>query len=164
MAVVGPATRLSYRDLNARANALARALIGVRFRRGAHAVVEMERSPELAIALLAVLKAGGAYSWIEADGAATLRTEGLEPVALAPLMSTPVVTSPNLPILTRSEDPACVLPDGLGVLSIVISHQMIVSGARFGQNWSHEAGAFDLWTGLMSGVTVSAVAPVREAA
>lgn len=163
-AVVGAATRVSYRDLNARANALARALIGVRFRRGAHAVVEIERSPELAIALLAVLKAGGAYSWREVHGAAVLRAEGLETIALAPLLSTPVVASPNLPILTRSEEPACLLPDAGGNLVVVVSHQMIVSGGPFGQHWSHDAGAFDLWSGLMSGGTVSAVEPVREAA
>lgn len=164
MAVVGASTCLSYRELNARANALARALIGVRFRRGAHAVIEMERSPELAIALLAVLKAGGAYSWLESEGAATLRTGGIDPIALAPLMSAPVVTSPNLPILTRSDEPACVLPDSRGALSITVSHGMIIAGERPGQGRSHEAGAFDLWMGLMSGATVSAVAPVREAA
>ncbi|HEX8246183.1 MAG TPA: amino acid adenylation domain-containing protein, partial [Longimicrobium sp.] len=60
-ALVSDDGRLSYAEVNARANRLARRLrelgVGVESRVG----VAMERSPELVVALLAVLKAGAAY-------------------------------------------------------------------------------------------------------
>src|SRR5688500_5055046 len=58
---------ITYRDLNQRANALARYLIDRGLRRGSRAVVKLERGPELAVALLAVLKAGAAYTWLDLD-------------------------------------------------------------------------------------------------
>src|SRR5688572_16735440 len=63
---VGPRT-LSYRQLNQQANALARHLITSGLVRGSVALVRMHRSPELAVVLLAVLKAGAAYAWIDPD-------------------------------------------------------------------------------------------------
>ena len=67
VALVGAGRVLTYRELNQRANALARYLIDQGLRRGARAVVKMDRGPELAVALLAVLKAGAAYTWLDLD-------------------------------------------------------------------------------------------------
>ncbi|MBB5122447.1 amino acid adenylation domain-containing protein [Streptomyces eurocidicus] len=58
--VSGPET-LSYAELNARANRLARHLTALGVRPGALAAVALPRSTDLVVALLAVLKAGGAY-------------------------------------------------------------------------------------------------------
>jgi non-ribosomal peptide synthetase component F len=65
IALVGRDATLTYRELNQRANALARYFIAQGFRRRSRAVVKMERCPELAMVLLAVLKAGGAYTWLD---------------------------------------------------------------------------------------------------
>ncbi|ARU63633.1 hypothetical protein CBW65_23405 [Tumebacillus avium] len=61
LALVAGETRLTYRDLNERANRTARYLQRLHTGPGNIVAVCMERSPEMVIALLAVLKAGGAY-------------------------------------------------------------------------------------------------------
>ncbi|HEU0302629.1 MAG TPA: amino acid adenylation domain-containing protein, partial [Longimicrobium sp.] len=61
LAVVGPDASLTYAQLDAAANRIARALRARGVGRGRPVAVCMERSPELAAALLGVLKAGGAY-------------------------------------------------------------------------------------------------------
>ncbi|MFI9202077.1 amino acid adenylation domain-containing protein [Streptomyces sp. NPDC053048] len=61
LALVAGEARLTYAELNTRANRLARHLIGLGVRPGTLAAVALPRSAELVVALLAVLKAGGAY-------------------------------------------------------------------------------------------------------
>jgi amino acid adenylation domain-containing protein len=53
--------RLSYRELNANANRLARLLVAKGVTRDVRVGVVAERSPEMILGVLAVLKAGGAY-------------------------------------------------------------------------------------------------------
>ena len=60
-AVVFEDTCLSYGELNGRANRLARLLIGRGVGPESLVAVVMERSADLVVALLAVVKAGGAY-------------------------------------------------------------------------------------------------------
>ncbi|MGK5543978.1 amino acid adenylation domain-containing protein, partial [Streptomyces sp. URMC 127] len=73
-ALVCGAETLTYAQLNARANRLARHLAGLGVRPGTVAAVALPRSTELVVALLAVLKAGGAYLPLDtADPAARLR-------------------------------------------------------------------------------------------
>ena len=60
-AVVGDFGRLSYRDLDRRANQLAHDLIARGVGRDVLVAVFLDRSPELMVSLLAVIKAGGAY-------------------------------------------------------------------------------------------------------
>jgi amino acid adenylation domain-containing protein len=68
--------RLTYRELNARANRLAHHLIRTGIRPGALVGISIERSLEMVIALLGILKSGGAYVPIALDLPA-LRREAL---------------------------------------------------------------------------------------
>ena len=61
MAVVFEETRLGYGELNARANQLARHLRGLGVGPDVLVGVAIERSPDMLVALLGALKAGGAY-------------------------------------------------------------------------------------------------------
>jgi non-ribosomal peptide synthetase component F len=119
IALAGDGASLTYRELNQRANVVARELIARGLRRGSHVVVRLERSPELAVALLAVLKAGAAYTWIDAADDSTLpygisvlengscRALVIDPASLLNASR----SAPNLPIVTRGEDIACALPE-----------------------------------------------------
>jgi amino acid adenylation domain-containing protein len=86
-ALVGGTVRLTYREIDERASRLAHRLRSLDIRQGAVVGVLLERSPELVVSLLAVLKAGAAYlpldpayprqrlEWMLADsGAAALVT------------------------------------------------------------------------------------------
>jgi amino acid adenylation domain-containing protein len=61
LAIAGPEARLTYGELNREANRLARRLSRLGVRRGDRVALALERSPELALAALAVWKAGAAY-------------------------------------------------------------------------------------------------------
>ncbi|WP_438297294.1 amino acid adenylation domain-containing protein [Streptomyces sp. HUAS TT7] len=61
VAVVSGGESLTYRELNARANRLARELVRRGVGRESAVAVAVPRSPEYVVAVLAVLKAGGAY-------------------------------------------------------------------------------------------------------
>lgn len=67
-ALVFGRVRLTYAELDARADRLARHLAELGLRRGALAAVAMGRGPELVTAVLAVLKAGAAYVPVEPSG------------------------------------------------------------------------------------------------
>ena len=171
---------LTYRELNARANAVARALIASGFKRGALAAVRMQPSADLVITLLGVLKAGGAYmrthpddaSWprgvsiVDARGHAEGRCVA---VNVTQVLAEELRPSPNLPILTRGSDVACVLRDHDGTPALLVPHATIASLPQrqvpSSVEWSGESGALDLWVALMSGATVTLRdAPVTVAA
>lgn len=181
-ALVEGAVTISYRELNQRANALARRLTESGLARGSVALVRMERSVNLAIVLLAVLKAGGAYAWIEPGspgdielpaGFCILRGErnGEQSFvavdisgALAACAAKP---SPNLPILTRGTDAACAFLDASGNPHVFVSHATIATiNESPHSRWTGVPGAFDFWLGLMSGATIllPAAAPTTAAA
>src|SRR5262249_55910486 len=61
VAVVFEDTALSYGELNARANRLAHHLIGLGVKPDERVAICVERSPEMVIGLLGILKAGAAY-------------------------------------------------------------------------------------------------------
>jgi amino acid adenylation domain-containing protein len=125
---------LAYRELNERANVLARRLrtfgIGIESR----VAVALPRSPDLVVAVLAVLKAGGAYVPLDADypaqrrmfmladtraeavitdrasGADLVRTEGAPPMVLIddPADADPAARE-NLGVRVRSDNAAYVI-------------------------------------------------------
>ncbi|WP_189267314.1 non-ribosomal peptide synthase/polyketide synthase [Streptomyces fuscichromogenes] len=66
VAVVAGATELTYRELDRRSNRLARALIRQGVRPEAPVAVLLDRSADLVVALLAIIKAGGAYTPLDA--------------------------------------------------------------------------------------------------
>jgi non-ribosomal peptide synthetase component F len=175
------ATRtLTYRELNSRANALARALMASGFKRGSLAAIRMPASADLVITLLAVLKAGGAYmriddddtSWPRGLSIAERHADGTERCVALDVMGAlhdDPQPSPNLPILTRGSDIACVLQDRDGSPAVLVPHSTIttlpLSQPARTVDWADERGELDLWMALMSGATVTLTgAPVETAA
>jgi hypothetical protein len=176
IAIMDGVRSLTYRDLNQRANATARRLIDHGFRRGSLAVVKMEPSPELAVTLLAVLKAGGAYTWIDPQEDSSWPTgvsivlgrEEDEQRCVAVNLGAPEYSAPNLPIVTRPSDVACVLRDDRGEPNVFVPHEAITSLSSQPvptvARWTAESGALDLWQALMAGSTAVLAAGAVESA
>ena len=170
---------MTYRELNGRANAVARALVGSGFKRGGVAAVQMPRSANLAATLLGILKAGGAYMQVDDEPASWPRgvsivqrgggdaAQGLA-VDLRRVLGADAASGPNLPILTRGSDLACVLLGRDGAPGVLIPHATITALQPWqhahDMRWSHESGAFDLWLALMNGATVTSVTAVPQLA
>ena len=176
---------LSYRELNQRANAIARHLIAAGFKRGQLAVVHMRRSADSAVVLLGILKAGGMFVFIDEDDDADIAwprgvsfAETVEAaemryrtIDLTAVFDRPAASSANLPIVSRGSDIACVISDRDGTPLMLVPHSTILAlkdkpVPRFAE-WCGEAGALDLWMGLMDGATVTVglrdrVAPARQ--
>jgi non-ribosomal peptide synthetase component F len=174
LAIVDERRGLTYRELNFRANATARALLAGGFKRGALAVVRMPPSADLLIALLAVLKAGGRYmcvdprdaSWppgISVADRADRDEHRFVSIDVARVLAEDAWPSPNLPILTRGSDAACSTPDGTLVphSTIAALRQHYVAGDV---TWYPEGTEIDAWVALMTGVTVRLTAAPSTAA
>jgi AMP-binding enzyme len=163
---------LSYRELNQRANIVARHLITHGFHRGGIATVCLPRSAETAIVLLGILKAGGTYVFIDSDSEDSQWPRGVSfeekhegnevrfrMVNIAPALQQTPQSTANLPIVARERDVACVIPDRHGSPLVFVPHATIMSLQRRTvpplAEWSGEAGALDLWAGLMNGATVT---------
>ena len=164
---------LTYRELNQRANAVARHLIANGFRRGSLATVRLPRSPETAVVLLGVLKAGGTYALIDDErGGSESWSSGVSfadkidgdelrflAIDVTGALQHPAQSCANLPILTRDSDVACVLPNPDGASLVLVLHETITSLRNrpvFGfAEWTGEPGALDLWMALMTGATVT---------
>jgi nonribosomal peptide synthetase DhbF len=180
VALIGSGGVITYRELNQRANALARFLIDLGLRRGSRAVVKMERCPELAVALLAVLKAGAAYTWLDpaedemwpvgislvGDGGSVQETRTVIDVRQAIEASSR--SAPNLPILTREHDIACVMPERNGRPGVLVPHSTIAAlqsqPLPASPRWGWYPGALDLWIPLMAGAPVVLTAAAQAAA
>ncbi|PWI09286.1 non-ribosomal peptide synthetase [Streptomyces sp. NWU339] len=110
VAVVCDGTTLTYEELNARANRLARHLVARGVGPESLVGVCLERSAELVVALLAVLKAGGAYLPIDPDSPADridYMVQDAQPVLLVTTSTTGVAQdlAQDLPLvhLDRAE-------------------------------------------------------------
>jgi non-ribosomal peptide synthetase component F len=161
---------LTYRELNQRANVVARRLMACGLRRAARVTVKMDRSPQLAVLLLAVLKAGAAYMWIDGDDGGrwpdgvsiSLRPigedEALIVVDRAAILNLTARPAPNLPIVTRPDDLACMLPQRNGLPGVLVPHATITALQSHPLPdravWSGDVAALDLWLPLMAGGTV----------
>ena len=168
---------ISYRDLNLSANAVARRLVAHGVRRGSTVVVKMVKSPDAAIILLAVLKAGAAYMWLDAAktspwpcGVSFRDVGGVEErwknIGVRALLES-TQPAPNLPILTRGTDIACVLPADNGAPGVLVPHETITGlqvNVTEPARWNGDAGALGLLLGLMSGATVSLAGEAVSAA
>lgn len=158
----------SYRELNYRANALARHLMASGFHRGRHVFVTMPRGIELATVLLAVLKAGGSYTWADPERSESSQpqgvaietgTDGAETrylhLDVTTVLAEQVSCCPNLPIMTRHTDIACILHDGTAAVSV--PHATITAlrarAVTHPTRWNGDSSAFDLWMALMAGTT-----------
>jgi non-ribosomal peptide synthetase component F len=176
VALIGTDRVWTFRELNQRANALARHLIDRGLRRGSRAIVRMDSGPELAMTLLAVLKAGAAYTWFDRsddagwpEGISILTDQdGVHAfVSERQAIEASSRLAPNLPILTRAHDIACVMPqaDGSGTL---VPHSTIAALQSHPvprvSYWSSSAGALDLWVPLMAGTPVMLTATAEAAA
>jgi len=181
-AITGDGITLSYRELNQRANTMARHLLAQGFRRGGVATVCLPYDADTAVVLLGILKAGGTYVMLNPATTATAwprgvafaeQVEGDEVryrlVEIAPTFQRSSPSSANLPVVVRGSDLACVIADSNGEPLMLVPHATIMSlkhgtAPRFAE-WCGEAGALDLWAALMSGATVTLTgAALRSAA
>jgi hypothetical protein len=66
--------------------------------------------------------------------------------------------APNLPIVTRPDDLACVLPQHNGLPGVLVPHATITALQSHPlpdrAAWSGDVAALDLWLPLMAGGTV----------
>lgn len=169
-AIVDTDRTLTYRELNYAANAVARRLAAHGFRRGGHAIVRMPRGGDLAITLLGVLKSGGSYTWSDPGRSRSPLPDGVSLTAdaagtearylhidIAAALAQPGGCSPNLPVMTRGSDLACVLQGDSESPAVLVPHATISALAARGVShptpWTGEPGAFDLWMALMAGTT-----------
>ncbi|MCD0449345.1 amino acid adenylation domain-containing protein [Actinocorallia sp. API 0066] len=128
VALIHGPDRLTYGDLNARANRLARTLLARGVRRGDLVGVLLERGLDFAVALLAVVKTGAAYIVLDPDFpdariAAVTTTSGATTVITHPILAprlpkaTPWIntTTPTNPsdadlgVVVEPGDVACVM-------------------------------------------------------
>ena len=111
VAVVHEDEEVSYGELNARANRLARHLIGLGVRAEARVAICVERSVDMVVGLLAVLKAGGAYVPLDPAYPAERLRYMLEDSAPAVLLTQRAVLE-RLPQLREAGAAAVVELDG----------------------------------------------------
>jgi hypothetical protein len=132
----------------------------------------MSPAVDLAVVLLAILKAGGCYTWTDPGTGvpASIRFDDrcgqARELGIGGVPPAIGVGASNLPVITRETDAACVMPGEADGAAIAVPHATIVAmtGCAAGERlpFSGEAGAFDLWVPLLNGTT--AVIEERPAA
>lgn len=105
----GPA-RLTYRELDERANQLAHRLIGLGVRQDDRVAVLLERSIDLVVAILATVKSGGVYVPVHEDYPADRRQWVVDHAEVAVLLADTAMRDAGLPtgvpVVVVDDDPA----------------------------------------------------------
>ena len=117
VAVIGRTGSLTYAELDGRSNKLARHLHDLGIRHGALVGITVERSPDVIVALLAVLKAGAAYVPFDPaypSGSLRVMMQDSQPSAIISHESATnvigVASSCNIPIIRVTNDPPYSVP------------------------------------------------------
>ncbi len=113
LAVIGGGAELTYRELNLRANRLARYLITLGAGQGRLVAIAIPRSPDMIVAVLAVLKSGAAYVPVD-PGYPADRIEFM----LADTCPVAVLTAAAAAALPGGGSPAVVLDDPVTVAGL----------------------------------------------
>ncbi|MFI6041549.1 non-ribosomal peptide synthase/polyketide synthase [Nocardia sp. NPDC051321] len=146
IALIGPGVEVTYRELDCRADHLARVLISRGVRPDSIVAVAVPRSVELIVALLAVLKAGGAYLPIDpaypSDRLAFILTDAAPVVVLT--------DHATARILPDTEAPHLYL-DTLDALDAVASNGRAVIGPQNLAYLIYTSGS----TGVPKGVAIT---------
>lgn len=98
IAVSSPQGTLTYRELNERANQVAHRLIAAGIRADDRVAVMMQRSMDLVVTMLGILKAGACYLPIDGSYPPERVARILERLAVRVLVSDPVVAKKGLPL------------------------------------------------------------------
>ncbi|ALG08363.1 non-ribosomal peptide synthetase [Kibdelosporangium phytohabitans] len=133
-AIVTGSAVLGYRELDERANRLAHHLLGLGVGPDVPVAVGLPRGPELIVALLAVLRAGGAYLPLDPEYPAR-RLSGILDDARPPVLITaePVaVTLPACPAVVDMDDDFSALPahdPGVRIHADALAYVIYTSGS-----------------------------------
>jgi len=178
VAIASSRRTVTYREVNCRANALARRLVQTGLKRGATAIVRMEPSEDLIVVLLAILKAGAAYAWVKPGSphdaidlpasfcimrGHSTREIGYLAVDIrgAVAASAAAPASPNLPIHTRGSDIACVLLDRHGAPQVLVPHAAVTalagSAGVLPCPRTRTATLVEIWLALITGTSAAIV-------
>ncbi|WP_219729359.1 non-ribosomal peptide synthetase [Streptomyces noursei] len=157
VAVVSDAGCLSYGELEARANRLARLLVGRGVGPESVVAVVMPRSPELVVALLGVLKAGGAYLPVDPEYPAERIGFLLEDARPAVVLTVGQLAH----VLPSGAE--CVVVDGAGVQGelAALSHAAVSDAERLAPLRSSNA-AYVIYTSGSTGRPKGVVVPHRN--
>ncbi|MDV5143314.1 amino acid adenylation domain-containing protein [Streptomyces sp. SBC-4] len=130
VAVVSGGSEVSYADLDARANRLARHLVAQGVGPESFVGVCLERGVDTVVALLAVLKSGGAYLPIDpgypADRIGYMLADAKPAVVLTSSSTTAVIPLPTVTVLAMDELDVTTLEDGPLAVEIRPEHPAYV--------------------------------------
>ncbi|MDV5143313.1 amino acid adenylation domain-containing protein [Streptomyces sp. SBC-4] len=130
VAVVSGGSEVSYADLDARANRLARHLVAMGVGPESFVGVCLERGIDTVVALLAVLKSGGAYLPIDpgypADRIGYMLADAAPVVVLTSKSTTAVIPLPTVTVLALDELDVTTLEDGPLAVEIRPEHPAYV--------------------------------------
>ena len=111
LALIDGETRLTYAELDARANGLAHKLIADGVNRGELVGLHLDRGADLIVAILAVLKAGAAYTVLDTNHPADRISSIVDSAGITRILrEIPVVTSATPPgVAVTPDDALCVM-------------------------------------------------------